>query len=162
ALQANRSAATAAAKRANGMSSPYPRSVDQARALLKPDQEGAYRFVGAVGIQVRMLGLRIAHEALRLARQREQLFAERDGHHAIAFAMLDQDRRCDLADAQVGAERVFYQPAHRQERIGGSPDIGRRGEGCVEHDTGHLALRRSASETPVPSDSPHSTMRRPG
>ena len=80
--------------------------------------------------------------------EREQCFAEAERHHTVALAVQHQDRRADFADAQVGAERVLDQPAHRDEGIGGGADIGGRGEGRVEDDGRPLCARRRARWRP--------------
>ena len=67
-------------------------------------------------------------------------FAEADRHHAVALAVQHQERRRDARDAQVGAERVFHEPAHRHERIGGGADVGGRGERRIEHHAADGAL----------------------
>ena len=81
-----------------------------------------------------------AHKALRLARQREKLFAERDWHNSIALTMQHQQRRCEPRNAFIGVKRVLDQPAHRREWIGGRSYIGKRSERRIKNNSADLAF----------------------
>src|SRR5262245_6904532 len=83
-----------------------------------------------------------AYEPLRLVGQREQLFTEPYWNNTVPFAMHDKQRGLDAPNAFIRAEGILDEPAHRQEGIGGTADVGRGGERRIEDEPTDLPLGR--------------------
>ena len=102
-------------------------------------------------------------EPLGLVGQREQPFAERDRDHAVARAMQDQDRRrapCRSAGRSGMDPSSEDGPAETNRPR--APTSAAEVNGDSRTRPPILCVAASATATPLPSDSPHSTMRSAG
>ena len=64
-----------------------------------------------------------------------------NGTTRVARAVHDQQRRGNLGDPQVGAERILHQQTDRQKPIDPRADVGRRGERRLQHQAADLVRR---------------------
>ena len=81
-----------------------------------------------------MPGAGNAHEALGRLDKAVQPFAERHWDDSVVLAMHHQNRRRDLARAQIRAELVLQEEPNRHEPKVVCADISGRSEGGLKHD----------------------------
>ena len=80
-----------------------------------------------------MLGRRSTRRRFGRLDKAVQPFCESHWDDSVVLAMHHQNRRRDLARAQIRAELVLHKAPHRHKPVVLRADIGRRGEGGLEH-----------------------------
>jgi hypothetical protein len=83
-----------------------------------------------------------AHKALGRRDQAIEPLAERHGNDSVVLTVYHEDRRRDLANAQVRAKLILHYGPHRHEPVVQCADIGGRGERGLKHQVPDRLLSR--------------------
>jgi len=125
--------------RRGGQVGECPRQPRQLAASLLNDEP--FRRRHRTDAEIVMPGAGNTHKALGRVDKAVQPFAERHGDDCVVLAMHHQNRRRDLARAQIRAELVLHKEPHRHKPVVLRADIGRRGERGLEHKVADRFLR---------------------